>query len=73
MIVKAGAMMVSKRAALADDDALSFTLTVKAEELAAVGVPKIVLPASPRPVGSDPLEIDQVYGATPPVAFSACK
>ena len=60
VIFRAGALMVSKSAALADEDALSVTLTVKLAEPALVGVPEIVLPESPKPPGSDPLEIDQV-------------
>jgi hypothetical protein len=73
VIFKAGALMVSNSAALADDDALSVTRTVKVEEPAVVGVPETVLPARPNPPGSDPLEIDHVYGGIPPVALSACE
>ena len=60
MIFKAGALIVSNSDALADDDPLSVTLTVKLEEPAVVGVPEIVLPESPIPPGSDPLETVQV-------------
>lgn len=73
MILKAGALMVSTSAALADDDALSVTLKVNVDDPGVVGVPDIVLPARTKPPGSDPLEIDHVYGGTPPVAFSACE
>jgi hypothetical protein len=73
VIFSAGAMMVSDSAAVADDDALSVTLTAKLVEPAVVGVPEIVLPASPNPPGSDPLEIDHVYGGIPPVALSGCE
>jgi hypothetical protein len=73
VIFKGGAIMVSNNAAVADDDALSVTLTVKLEEPPAVGVPEIVLPVSPNPPGSDPLEIVHVYGGTPPVALSVCE
>ena len=39
----------------------------------AVGVPEIVFPLSVRPVGSDPADIDHVYGLVPPLAASVCK
>ena len=73
VMFNAGALIVSNSGALADDDALSVTLTVMLEEPGVVGVPEIVLPASPSPAGSDPLEIDHVYGGSPPVALSACE
>ena len=73
VMFNAGALIVSNSGALADDDALSVTLTVMLEEPVVVGVPEIVLPASPSPPGSDPLEIDHVYGGSPPVALSACE
>jgi hypothetical protein len=53
----------------------SVTLIVKFEFTWAVGVPEIVtefvtLGCSDNPVVSDPAEIDQVNGATPPVAVT---
>lgn len=71
VIVKAGALMVSDSAALADAEALSVTLTVKLDEPAVVGVPEIVPPARLNPAGSDPLPMDHVYGEVPPVALTA--
>ena len=71
--VKAGALIVNDRAAVADADALSVTFTVKLDEPAAIGVPDIVLPARLSPAGSDPLVTDHVYGGVPPVALSACE
>ena len=38
-----------------------------------VGVPEIVFPLRVRPVGSEPAEIDHVYGLVPPVAASVCE
>jgi hypothetical protein len=50
-------------------DAESVTLVVNEKVLATVGVPEMV-PAkeSERPGGSDPVEMDHVYGAVPLVA-----
>ena len=71
--VKAGALIVNDRAAVADADALSVTFTVKLDSPAAIGVPDIVLPARLSPAGSDPLVTDHVYGGVPPVALSPCE
>ena len=73
VMVKAGALIVSDRLAVADADALSVTFTAKLAVPAAVGVPDIVLPVRLRPAGSDPLATDHVYGAVPPVALSSCE
>ena len=56
--------------AVVDTDAPSVTLTVKLLVPAAVGVPDIVAPLRLNPAGSDPLAIDHVYGAVPPLAVS---
>jgi len=60
VMVNAGALIASDRGAVVDTDALSVTLTVKLDGPVAVGVPAIVLPEIPSPVGSDPVAIDQV-------------
>ena len=73
VILKAGALMVSTRAALPDPEALSVTFTVKLDNPAVVGVPAIVPPERLNPAGSDPLVTDHVYGGVPPVAVSACE
>ena len=39
----------------------------------AVGVPEIVFPLRVSPVGSEPAEIDQVYGLVPPLAPRVCE
>ena len=52
---------------------LSVALTVKLYVPEAVGVPEIVLPLSVRPVGSEPAEMDHVYGLVPPLAASVCE
>src|SRR5690242_7866569 len=51
----------------------SETLTVKAEDPAAVGVPVIVVPFSESPAGRDPADTDHVYDPEPPVADSVCE
>jgi hypothetical protein len=50
----------------------SFTAIVTLYVPAVDGVPEIVAVATPRPrpVGSNPDAIDQVYGAVPPMADS---
>ena len=73
LILNAGTLIVTERAALADPEAPSVTFTVKVEVPAVVGVPEIVPPASVNPAGSDPLDTDHAYGAVPPLAFSACE
>jgi hypothetical protein len=51
---------------------VSIACTVTLYVPAVDGVPEIVpvLVPRPRPVGSNPLVIDQVYGVVPPVAAS---
>ena len=73
VIFKAGALIVIDKAAVAETDALSVTLTVKLDGPAEVGVPEIVLPERLKPAGSCPLATDHVYGGVPPVAFSSCE
>ena len=46
----------------------SVTLTVMGELPAVVGVPLTVQPASARPAGNVPAEIEQLYGVVPPLA-----
>jgi hypothetical protein len=70
VIVKTWELIASDRAAMADTEALSVTLTVKLDEPMPVGVPDIVPPARLRPAGSDPLVTVHVYGGDPPVALS---
>jgi hypothetical protein len=50
----------------------SVTWTVKLKAPVVVGVPEMtpVPLLSPRPVGSEPLVIDHVYGGVPPLAVS---
>ena len=57
------------KAMVADCIFESVTWTVKLELPEAVGVPEItpVSLLSDRPVGSEPLTIDQVYGGVPPL------
>jgi hypothetical protein len=59
-MLKAGALMRIESAAVTDAEPLSFTLIVKLDDPAAVGVPEIVLPERLSPAGSDPLATDQV-------------
>jgi hypothetical protein len=70
VIRKAGALIVNDSWAVAETDALSVTLTVKLDDAALVGVPDIVPPERTNPAGSDPVEMDHVYGGDPPVALS---
>ena len=53
----------------------SLTWTVKLKVPATVGIPVIapLVPLSVRPVGKDPLAIDQVYGSVPPLAASVAE
>ena len=60
VIVKAGALIINDKAAVADPVALSVTLTVKLDDPTAVGVPDIVPPERLNPAGSDPLATDHV-------------
>lgn len=46
----------------------SVTVTLKLEVPAAVGVPLTVHPLRVRPAGSEPDEIEQLYGVVPPLA-----
>ena len=59
----------------ADALAESTTLTVNEEEPLVVGMPAIVLvlELSESPFGSEPLEIDEVYGGLPPLILSAAE
>jgi hypothetical protein len=59
-MLNAGALMTSDRAAVADADARSVTLTVKLEDPAALGVPEIVPAERLSPAGRDPLSTDHV-------------
>ena len=61
VMLKAGALIVSERAAVADADAPSVTFTVKLDGPAVVGVPDNVPPALKfSPAGGDPLATDHV-------------
>ena len=72
VIPKAGELMVSDNAAVADADALSVTRTVKVLDPAALGVPDMVPPAARlNPAGSVPLATVHKYGGDPPDAPSA--
>jgi hypothetical protein len=74
VIPKAGALIVSESAAVAEADLLSVTRTVKLLDPAVPDVPDIVPPgARVRPAGSDPLATDHEYGGDPPEAASACE
>jgi len=74
VMLKDGGLMASVSGAVMDPDALSVTLTVKLLDPAAPGVPDIVPPAERlKPVGSEPLATDHVYGGDPPEAPSACE
>jgi hypothetical protein len=71
VIPKAGGLMVSDNAAVADADALSVTRTVKVLDPAALGVPDMVPPAARlNPAGNVPLATVHEYGGDPPVAPS---
>jgi hypothetical protein len=72
VMLKTGALIASDRAALADTDMLSVTLTVKLDEPADSGVPANVEPVRFTPAGSAPLATNHVYGGDPPVALSPC-
>jgi hypothetical protein len=73
VIVKAGELIVSDRAAVADAELESVTFTVRFDEPAAVGVPDIVPALRVNPAGREPLVIDHEYGGDPPVALSCCE
>ena len=73
LMPRAGALIVSVSAAVADTDALSVTFTLKLLGPAVVGVPDIVPPARLNPDGKDPLATDHEYGGVPPDATSACE
>jgi hypothetical protein len=72
-MLRTGALISSDRAAPADADMLSVTLTLKLDEPGAMGVPLIMPPAKRNPAGTDPLTIDHVYGGFPPIALMACE
>jgi hypothetical protein len=59
-MVRTGAFTDSKKAPVADADALSVTLMVRADELTVVGVPDMIPRVRLIPGGSDPLARDQV-------------
>jgi len=69
----AGAVIEMLSAAVAVREALSVTCAVKPGLPAVVGVPPIVPFDRLNPAGRDPDTIDQVYGAVPPLALSACE
>jgi hypothetical protein len=74
VIPRAGGLIASESAAVAETDALSVTRTVKLLDPAVPGVPDIVPPAARlSPAGNDPLATDHVYGGVPPEAPSACE
>jgi hypothetical protein len=59
VILRAGGLIVSDRAAVAEPDALSVTLTVMLADPAAVGLPEIVPPVDKlSPAGRVPLASD---------------
>ena len=72
VIPKAGGLMLSDNAAVAEADALSVTRTVKLLGPAVPGVPDIV-PTAARvnPAGSAPIATAHEYGGDPPEAPSA--
>ena len=72
VIPKAGGLMVSDNAAVAEADALSVTRTVKLLGPAVLGVPDSVPPAARlNPAGKVPLATAHEYGGDPPEAASA--
>jgi hypothetical protein len=74
VILRAGGLIVSDSAAVAEPEALSVTFTVMLADPAAVGLPEIVPPADKfSPAGSVPLASDQEYGSDPPEALSVCE
>ena len=67
-------MIVSVNAWLAVAPFASFTCTVKAELLAAVGVPARVPDAfNESPAGTEPLVTANEYGGVPPDAAIVCE
>ena len=74
VILKAGGLITSESAAVAETEALSVTRTVKLLDPAVPGVPDMVPPAARlKPAGSVPLAIVHVYGGVPPEAARACE
>ena len=74
VVPKAGGLMITDSAAVAEADALSVTRTVKLLDPAAPGVPDIIPPAARlKPAGSVPLASAHAYGGDPPDASSACE
>jgi hypothetical protein len=73
-MLRAGGLIVSDSATVAEPDALSVTLTVMLADPAAVGLPEIVPPADKlSPAGRVPFASDQEYGGDPPDAPSVCE
>jgi hypothetical protein len=74
VIVKAGGVIASDSAAVADAEVSSVTFTVKLAVPAEPGVPEMV-PLGERfnPGGGDPAEIDQTYGGVPPDTPNDCE
>jgi len=69
VVIESCAVIVIESALVAVCDALSVTWTVKFAVPADVGDPLIAPPDdNPKPAGSVPTVMDQVYGAVPPVA-----
>ena len=67
VMLNAGGLIVSDRAAVVETDALSVTRTVKLFGPAVPGVPDIVPPAARvNPAGSDPADTVHEYGGDPP-------
>ena len=74
VIPRAGGLMISESAVVAEPVALSVTFTVKFADPALPGVPDIVPPADRlRPAGNDPPATDHEYGGDPPDAPSGCE
>ena len=72
VMLNAGGLMVSDKAAVAEAVALSVTRTVKLLDTAVVGVPDMVpLGARSNPAGSVPVARDHEYGGDPPDAARA--
>ena len=74
VMLNAGGLINSDRAAVVETDALSVTRTVKLFGPAVPGVPDIVPPvARVNPAGSDPADTVHEYGGDPPAAARACE
>ena len=68
--VAAATVILKPLVAVCGDPAESVTCAVKLEVPIAVGVPEMtpVALVSDSPAGSEPLDIDQLYGGVPPLA-----